>query len=264
MGVLNATPDSFSDGGLFLDPDRAFDHVERMIAEGADLIDVGGESTRPGATPLGVAEEIARVVPLIRKLRPLVSVPISVDTRRVAVARAALAEGADIVNDVSALDDSEMAEVIAETGAAVVLMHMRGTPATMQTDPHYDDVVREVTLHLESRVHRAIGAGIARDRIAVDPGIGFGKTLAHNLTLVSGLQALAVLGRPIVLGVSRKAFLGTLLGGAPASERDVATAAACVVGLLRGARIFRVHDVGIVRQALTVAHAMRPDAPISG
>ncbi|MEX2571569.1 MAG: dihydropteroate synthase [Gemmatimonadota bacterium] len=257
MGVLNVTPDSFSDGGLFADPARAAERAEAMVAEGAAIIDIGGESTRPGAQPLGADEEIERVLPVLRLVRSRMDVPISIDTRRAAVARAALDAGADIVNDVSALADPEMPRVVAASGAALVLMHMRGTPATMQVDPMYGDVAAEVTAELGERLRVARDAGIEEDRIVVDPGIGFGKTQGHNLELISRLDLLTTLGRPVLLGVSRKAFLGALLGGAPASERGVATAAACVAGLFKGARVFRVHDVRIVREALQVAEAIR-------
>jgi dihydropteroate synthase len=261
MGILNVTPDSFSDGGRYLDPERALRRAEEMVAQGAAVLDVGGESTRPGAEPVAPGEEIARVVPVIRRLRSRLAVPLSVDTRRAAVARAALAEGADIVNDVSALGDPEMAAVVADAGAGLVLMHMRGTPRTMQVAPAYADVAEEVRAELEQALRRACAAGIAEERVVVDPGIGFGKTVRHNLELIARLHVLARLGRPILLGVSRKAFLGALLGGAPPEERVMGTAAACVAGLLLGARIFRVHDVGPVGEALRVAAAVRRAAP---
>jgi dihydropteroate synthase len=260
MGILNTTPDSFSDGGEHLDADRALDRAERMVAEGADLIDIGGESTRPGAAPVEPDDELARVVPVLRLLRKRLEVPLSIDTRRTAVARVALDEGADIVNDVSALGDPAMPALVASSGAGVVLMHMRGRPATMQVDPRYDDVVAEVGAALAGRARYARESGIAADRIVLDPGIGFGKTHLHNVRLIASLDRLLELGYPIMLGISRKAFLGELLGGAPVGERAVATAAGCVIGLVQGARLFRVHDVGVVRQALEVAHALRPTA----
>lgn len=256
MGVLNITPDSFSDGGRFLDPAGALARAEAMVAQGAGLIDIGGESTRPGAVPVAPEEEAARVVPVIRALRAHSDVPISIDTRRAAVAAAALEAGADVVNDVSALADPEMAAVVAKAGAGLVLMHMRGTPATMQDDPRYADVAAEVATALEARMAVAVAAGVPPERITLDPGIGFGKTQAHNLELIARLPELRRLGRPIVLGVSRKAFLGALLGGVPPDGRAVATAAACVVGLARGASIFRVHDVATVMQALRVGAAI--------
>jgi dihydropteroate synthase len=257
MGILNVTPDSFSDGGLFLDAGRALARAEELVAAGAGLVDVGGESTRPGAPPVEPREEMRRVLPVIRLLRARLDVPISIDTRRAAVARAALDEGAAVVNDVSALGDPDMAAVLAESGAGLVLMHMRGTPETMQRDPRYDDVVGEVARDLAGSLRRATRAGIGVERIVLDPGIGFGKTATHNLELIARLDSLADLGRPVLIGPSRKAFLGEILGGAPPEERAVATAAACVVALLRGARIFRVHDVRTVREALAVAEAIR-------
>jgi dihydropteroate synthase len=257
MGILNVTPDSFSDGGQLSGPEAALRRAEAMLHDGADLLDLGGESTRPGAEPVTVDEELKRVIPVLRLLRSHLAVPLSIDTRRAEVASAALAEGADIVNDVSALEDPAMAGVVAGSGAGLVLMHMRGTPATMQDHAVYSDVVSEVTDELEGRLRTATSAGISADRIVVDPGIGFAKTAAHNLELIGRLTELERLGRPVLLGVSRKAFLGALLGGAPPEERVHATAAACVVGLLAGARIFRVHDIRPVRQALTVAEAIR-------
>jgi dihydropteroate synthase len=261
MGILNITPDSFSDGGLFLDPEVALRRAEAMVAEGAGLIDVGGESTRPGATPVPEEEEIERVLPVVRALKHRLGVPVSVDTRRAAVAEAVLGEGADIINDVSALADPGMARVLTQRRAGLVLMHMRGTPETMQNDPRYEEVVDEVASELGAARTRAVEAGIAAERIVLDPGIGFGKTSAHNLELISRLDVLVALGRPVLLGVSRKAFLGGLIGQVEASQRAVATAAACVVGLLRGARIFRVHDVRIVNEALQVAEALRIATP---
>jgi dihydropteroate synthase len=261
MGILNVTPDSFSDGGLFVDTDVAVQRAEAMVAEGAGLIDVGGESTRPGARPVPVEEEIARLVPVVRAVKQRLGVPVSVDTRHAEVAEVALGEGADIVNDVSALADPRMAGVVAEHGAGLVLMHMRGTPETMQKDPRYGDVVAEVTRDLAAAAASARRAGIAAERIALDPGIGFGKTAKHNLELIARLDSLVGLGHPVLLGASRKAFLGMLTGQAEPSRRGVATAAACVVGLLRGARIFRVHDVRIVNEALQVAEALRTISP---
>lgn len=257
MGVLNLTPDSFSDGGALGTPELALRRAERMLEEGADLLDLGGESTRPGAEPVTAEEELERVLPTLRLLRHRLSAPLSIDTRRASVARAALAEGADIVNDVSALRDPAMAGSVAEADAGLVLMHMRGEPRTMQLAPAYADVTAEVAGELERSLRTALESGIEAERVVLDPGIGFGKTAAHNLTLLAELPRLARLGRPLLLGVSRKAFLGSLLGGVPPEERAVGTAAACVAGLLNGARIFRVHDVHTVRQALTVAEAIR-------
>lgn len=260
MGILNVTPDSFSDGGRYEAPDRALRRAERMVEEGADLIDIGGESTRPGADPVGAQEELERVLPVVERVKAALDVPVSVDTRRAGVAAEALRAGADIINDVSALRDPEMGPLVAEAGAGLVVMHMRGEPRTMQENPTYGDVVREVGEELERAVARAAEAGIAPERVVVDPGIGFGKTLAHNLELIAGLDGLVRRGRPVVLGVSRKAFVGALLGGVPPGERAVGSAAACVVGLLRGARIFRVHDVRTAREALLVADAIQSAA----
>lgn len=257
MGIVNVTPDSFSDGGLFLDVDAAIAHSLTLLAEGADLLDVGGESTRPGASEVATSEEIRRVVPVIRGLRERgVAAPISVDTRKAEVAEAALEAGADVVNDVSALGDPAMAAVIEEYGAGLVLMHMRGSPATMQVEPVYGDVVEEVAGHLGAALDRAAEAGITPERIVVDPGIGFGKTLQHNLALIRGLPRLSLLGRPILLGVSRKAFLGRILGGVETDERLAATIGACVAGFHGGARIFRVHEPRPVADALRVAAAI--------
>ncbi len=257
MGILNVTPDSFSDGGAWAAPEEALRRAREMVAAGADLVDVGGESTRPGADPVTVKEEIARVTPVLRLLSAELEVPLSIDTRRAEVAEAALQCGALIVNDVSALDDARMAGVVAAAGAGLVLMHMRGTPATMQQLARYEDVTGEVVAELRPRLQRALDAGVEPEAIVVDPGIGFAKNAEQNLRLLAELPRLAALGRPVLLGVSRKAFLGALLGGLPPTERGVATAAACVAGLLAGARIFRVHDVLPVRQALTVAEAIR-------
>lgn len=261
IGILNVTPDSFSDGGRFRHPERALERAERMVEEGADLLDVGGESTRPGAAPVDAAEERARVLPVVRLLKARLSVPVSVDTRRAEVARSVLEEGAEVVNDVSALADPEMGGVVAEHGAGVVLMHMRGTPQTMQLAPRYGDVAEEVAEELAGALRRARAAGVAEERVVVDPGIGFAKTAEHNLELIARLEVLQRLGRPVLLGASRKAFIGKLLGGVPAEARGPGTAGACVAALLRGARIFRVHDVALVRQALDVAEAIRRARP---
>lgn len=263
MGILNVTPDSFSDGGSFVAGDAALAQAERLVADGADLIDIGGESTRPGAAMVAPDIELARVLPILRLIRSRLSVPISIDTRKAAVARACLEEGADIVNDVSALADPAMPGVVATAKAGVVLMHMRGTPETMQDDPRYSDVVEEVAAELASAVRGAQTAGIDRERMVVDPGIGFGKTMAHNLELLAGLSELGHIGVPVMIGVSRKGFLGTLTGGRPPEERAVGTAAACVMALTRGARIFRVHDVREARDALNVAEAILNAAPLA-
>jgi dihydropteroate synthase len=255
MGVLNVTPDSFSDGGEWFDFGAAVDHGRRLIAEGADLLDVGGESTRPGADPVSLEDELARVVPVIAALAGA-GAQLSVDTAKAEVARAALDAGATLVNDVTALGgDPAMAGLVAERGCHLCLMHMLGEPRTMQDDPRYDDVVAEVAQFLAQRADEAMAAGIARERILVDPGIGFGKTLDHNLQLLEHLDAIAALGFPVVLGTSRKSFLGRLTGRADPHERAMATAATSVLGLERGASVFRVHDVAATRDALLVAAA---------
>ena len=257
MGILNLTPDSFSDGGRFFGFDDAVRRAREMAAEGADLIDLGGESTRPGSAEVSADEEAARVVPVLRALRDAVDLPLSVDTRKAAVAREALAAGADVVNDVSGLADPGMADAVAPSGAGLVLMHMRGTPATMRGLTDYADVVDDVAAELSVSLARADAAGIARERVVLDPGIGFAKTAEQNLALVASLRRLeSRLGRPVLLGASRKAFIGVLLGGVPAAERDAGTVGACVAGLARGARLFRVHDVRSARQALDVAWAV--------
>ena len=256
MGIVNVTPDSFYDGGRCQTVDAALAHARRLLAEGADLIDVGGESTRPGARPVPAAEERARVLPVIAAVRAATDLPISIDTTKAEVAAAALAAGADIVNDVSAgRFDAAMLPLVAERGAGIVLMHMHGTPATMQDAPAYDDVVAEVRAFLAERAAAARAAGIAADRIVVDPGIGFGKRLEHNLALLAHLGRLAELGFPVAVGTSRKAFLGTLTGDPPA-ERLAASIAAAVLAAARGARILRVHDVAATKRALAVAEAI--------
>ncbi|HEU4453724.1 MAG TPA: dihydropteroate synthase [Longimicrobium sp.] len=257
MGIVNVTPDSFSDGGRFRDAGPAFARARRLVEEGADLLDVGGESTRPGAAEVSADEELARVLPVLERIRAELGVPVSIDTRKAAVAREVLAAGADAVNDVSALGDPEMAAAVAETDAGLVLMHMRGTPATMQELTDYGDVAGEVAEELSGPLARAVAAGIGAERIVVDPGVGFAKTAEQNLELIARLGVLrARLGRPVLLGVSRKAFIGRLLGGAPAEARDAGTVGACVAGLARGARIFRVHEVRAAREALDVADAV--------
>jgi dihydropteroate synthase len=256
MGVLNVTPDSFSDGGTFLDPEAAIAHGLRLAFEGADLLDVGGESTRPGAEAVSEREELARVIPVIEGIRAQdAGARISIDTSKAAVAAAALDAGADYVNDVTALrGDPEMAALVAERDVSVCLMHMLGTPRTMNQLARYDDVVEDVKAFLAERIETAVAAGIALERIEVDPGIGFAKNLAHNLELLDRLPELAELGRPIVLGTSRKSFLGTITGRETA-ERLAGTLATVVMGYERGARIFRVHDVAPARDALAVAAA---------
>jgi len=256
MGVVNVTPDSFSDGGAFLERDAAVNHGLRLAFEGADLLDVGGESTRPGAEPVPERVERDRVIPVIEGIRARnADVRISIDTSKAAVAAAALDAGAGYVNDVTALrGDPEMAALVAARGVDVCLMHMLGTPRTMQAEARYDDVVDDVKAFLAERIESAVAAGVALERIEVDPGIGFGKTLAHNLELLRRLRELTALGRPVVLGTSRKSFLGKITGRETA-ERMPATLATIVMGYERGAEVFRVHDVAPARDALAVAAA---------
>jgi dihydropteroate synthase len=256
MGIVNVTPDSFSDGGLYLDPEAAVEHALELEREGAAILDLGGESTRPGAEPVSAAEEHRRVIPVIERLVAAgVGAQISVDTAKAEVARAALAAGATIVNDVTAFrGDPELASLVAATGADCVLMHMRGEPRTMQRDPRYGDVVSEVKAFLEERAQDAIGAGIGEERIMVDPGIGFGKTVRHNLELLNRLDEIVALGFPVVIGTSRKSFIGRLTGR-EAGDRLPGTIATNVVAYERGARVFRVHEVGPVHDALVVAAA---------
>jgi dihydropteroate synthase len=242
MGVVNVTPDSFSDGGRWFDTSAAVRHGMAMIAAGADLIDVGGESTRPGAEAVEAADELRRVLPVVEALAGAGAV-VSIDTSKAVVAESALAAGAAVVNDVTALGDRDMAGVVAEAEAGVVLMHMQGTPRTMQEDPHYDDVVAEVRDHLTSRAARAADAGVGRDRICIDPGIGFGKNLEHNLELLRRLPALTDTGYPVLVGASRKSFLAGILGDLPVRERDVPTVAAHVLAIAGGAAVIRVHEV---------------------
>lgn len=256
MGIVNVTPDSFSDGGRYLDAEAAVAHGVELSREGAAILDVGGESTRPGAEPVGQAEELRRVVPVIERLREAVPERrLSIDTCKAAVAAAALDGGADLVNDVTALrGDPAMAALVAERGVEVCLMHMLGEPRTMQDNPHYDDVVSEVAAFLEERMAFAVSQGVAEERILLDPGIGFGKTMAHNLELLRRLDEIVALGRPVVMGTSRKSFLGRLTGR-DVDDRLAATIATNVIAFERGASIFRVHDVAPLLDALKVAAA---------
>jgi dihydropteroate synthase len=263
MGIVNVTPDSFSDGGLYLQADRAIEHARGLARDGADLLDVGGESTRPGAPAVSVEEELARVQPVLEGLSDLVQ-PISIDTSKVAVAEASLDAGAEIVNDVTALrGEPALAALCASRGCGVVLMHMLGTPRTMQHSPAYDDVVDEVRSFLAERMEFAVAEGVAEDRIWVDPGIGFGKTVEHNLELLRRLGELRELGRPIVVGTSRKSFIGRLTGR-EVTDRLGGTIASTVLAMRAGADVLRVHDVGEAREALLVADAIirhRPPEP---
>ena len=257
MGVVNVTPDSFSDGGLHLDPTAAVDHGRRLAADGADVLDVGGESTRPGAAPVGAAEELRRILPVVEALVADAGPLVSADTAKAVVARAALEAGAGLVNDVTALRDPDMAETVARSGALLCLMHMRGEPRTMQDDPRYDDVVSDVKAFLEERLAVAVAAGVPESHVWLDPGIGFGKTLEHNLELLRRLDEIVAIGRTVVVGTSRKSFLGTLTGRPP-DERVPGTIATSVLAYERGARVFRVHDVREVADALKVATATVP------
>ena len=254
MGIVNVTPDSFSDGGRWHDPAAAVAHATRLIEEGADIVDVGGESTRPGAAPVSVDEEIARVLPVVDALRDA-PVPLSVDTRNSAVMRAAIRAGASMINDVAALRDEGALEACAGSDVGVCLMHMQGEPATMQVDPRYDDVVAEVRTFLEQRVAAAEAAGIARERMLVDPGFGFGKTLAHNLALLRRLGTLVPGLPPVLVGLSRKSVLGAITGKT-VEDRAFASVAAAIAAVSRGARVVRVHDVKATRNALAVWNAV--------
>jgi len=257
MGIVNVTPDSFYDGGRRFDAGQAVAHGLAMAASGADIVDIGGESSRPGAEPVSADDELARVIPVIESLRKQSAVPISIDTYKAQVARAALYAGADIVNDISALRfDSAMTSVIAEEKVPVVLMHMQGTPRTMQAEPRYQDVVREVRDFLAAQLYEALDAGVAPQAIVIDPGIGFGKNLEHNLQLLRGLPALAVLGQPLLVGVSRKAFIGKILK-LEADQRLEGSLAAAVAAVLAGANILRVHDVAESAKAARMADAIR-------
>ena len=255
MGIVNVTPDSFSDAGEFFERDAAIAHGRRLVEEGAAILDVGGESTRPFAEPITVDEELRRVIPVVEALAGTAA-QVSVDTMKLEVARAAVAAGATYVNDVTAFRyHPAMAQLVAESGSDCCLMHMLGEPRTMQVDPRYDDVVGEVKAFLEERVAFAVGEGIPPERITIDPGIGFGKTVEHNLELLRRLDEIAALGFPVLLGTSRKAFLGRLTGREDPHERVFGTVATNVLGLERGAAVFRVHDVAATADALTVAAA---------
>ena len=256
VGVVNVTPDSFFDGGLYFEPARAIERALALAAEGADIIDIGGESSRPGSSPVPAKDEKKRILPVIEVLKQKKDVLISVDTSKAEVAETALAAGADIINDISAgRFDPGMLPLIGRSGAGLILMHMKGTPRTMQLAPHYDDVVGEVKKFLGDRLEAAISFGVPPENIILDPGIGFGKTLEHNLTLLNSLGSLAELGRPLIIGVSRKSFIGQLLE-VETQDRLEGTIAASIVGLLRGASLLRVHDIQAMKRAVTVAEAI--------
>lgn len=262
VGIVNVTPDSFSDGGAFLDPSAACEQGLKVLEQGASLLDVGGESTRPGSLPVSAEEELRRVVPVVKALRARTDAPISIDTSKAAVAEACLSEGADIINDVTALEgDPRMGKVVARSGAGLILMHMQGTPETMQEDPSYpqDDVVGEVAKYLSARREAALGYGVDSAAIIIDPGLGFGKTVAHNLALIRGIPQLIKIGSPILLGHSRKSFLGKITGGEKQSaSEDRLAAGLAVTALARslGASLFRVHEVRPHLDALRVTEAL--------
>lgn len=263
LGIVNVTPDSFSDGGRFASADDAVEWALQLVEEGADGLDIGGESSRPGAIPIAAEAEIARVVPVIRGIRRAhPTIPLSIDTTKGATAAAALAAGADAVNDISAgARDPEMFGIVARAAAPMILMHMRGTPATMQRDLTYDDCVAEVIAALTQRIAAAEAAGIARSRLIVDPGIGFGKSVAHNVRLIRELAAFRTLGCPVCIGTSRKSFIGAVLGGSGITERLEGSLASLAVAVANGARLVRVHDVAATRRFLTVLRVFDGNAP---
>lgn len=255
FGILNVTPDSFSDGGLFDDPKHALEQALRMQEEGADVIDVGGESTRPGSEPIAIEEEIRRVVPVIESLCQTLRIPVSIDTYKPEVAKEAIAAGATVINDITALQKPAMAELAAASGCDIVLMHMQGTPKTMQVAPTYSDVVQDVSAYLEARIHTAEKYGIAHDRIWVDPGFGFGKSYKHNIEMLARMNEFQALGKPVLVGPSRKSFLSRL-ADAPATDRPGLTGGAVAAAVLAGARGVRVHDVRFIRDILLVLDAI--------
>jgi len=257
MGVVNVTPDSFSDGGQFLDADRAVAHGVELVEQGAEILDIGGESTRPGAEPVSETEELRRIIPVVEKLAARVNVPVSIDTLKPAVARAALERGASIVNDVAAnRDDDAMWRIVAEAGAGYICMHMQGTPRTMQTNPVYVDVVQEVREFFGDRLQRLNACGVKPDQVVLDVGIGFGKTPEHNLQLLAGLRSFTNIQRPLLLGVSRKGFIGKLLGPDVTARLPASLACACL-SVVAGAQIIRTHDVAETLQAVRMTEAIR-------
>ena len=257
MGIINVTPDSFSDGGLYVSPKEAAAQALRLEADGADILDIGGESTRPFAEPVGMEEELERVIPAIEKIRAACGLPVSIDTSKAAVARAALDAGADMVNDVTALrGDPDMGPLVAECGVPIVLMHMKGSPGDMQVDPFYNDVVAEITDFFHERIRAAEGYGISREQIILDPGIGFGKRLEDNLEIMRCCGEFRLSGHPVLVGPSRKAFTGALTGRENPADRDAATVGAIVACSARGCDIVRTHNVAFARDALLVADAI--------
>ena len=257
MGILNVTPDSFSDGGRYLAPKRAVQHALRMVGDGADIIDVGGLSSRPGSGPVTVQEELRRTVPVLQAICKELDVPVSIDTYRAEVAEAALGAGAAMVNDISGLGDPAMAALVAQSGAGVVLMHMKGTPSDMQLEPRYEALVPEVMDYLRQSIRRAEDAGVQGERMIIDPGIGFGKTFDHNLEIINRLSEFTLLGYPVLVGPSRKAFLGAILNSAPSDERLFGTAGAVAASVLAGASIVRVHDVAEMADVVRTADAIK-------
>jgi len=260
MGILNVTSDSFSDGGLFLDESSAIERAIRMEDEGADIIDIGGESTRPGSEPVSLEEELKRTIPVIEAISGKLRIPVSIDTYKSEVARRAIEAGASMVNDISGLRfDPEMAPVLSQYDVALVLMHIKGTPRNMQKNPVYTDLFSEITDYLKEGINIATEGGIARERIVIDPGIGFGKTPEHNLQIINNLDRLSPLCRPVLVGASRKSFIGRILNNAPASERLEGTAAAVAISVMKGADIVRVHDVREMTRVVRVADAIRKE-----
>ena len=257
MGILNVTPDSFSDGGLYFNKEKAIAHGLRMVEEGADLLDIGGESTRPGSKPLELEEELRRVIPVIESLVKEVDVPISIDTYKSKVAQKAMEAGAEIINDISGLNfDPDLAQVAAKGNAPLILMHIRGTPETMQKDVHYDSLFSEILQYLKDSIQKAESAGLDPEQIIIDPGIGFGKTLEDNLLIIKNLSEFRVLGKPILLGTSRKSFIGKILN-AEVEDRLEGTLSSIAIGVLNGAHIIRCHDVLQAKKAIAIADAIR-------
>lgn len=258
MGILNVTPDSFSDGGQYFDRGLAIKRAHEMVEEGADIIDIGGESTRPGSEPVTLQEEIARTIPVIEEISKKIKVPVSIDTYKAEVAKRALDAGASIVNDISGLRfDPEMPKVVSQYKVPVVIMHIKGTPKNMQANPQYEALIPEIMDYLRKSIRLAVESGIAEDKIIIDPGIGFGKTFDHNLEIIKNLHEFTLLEKPLLVGVSRKAFIGKILGDAPASERLEGTAAAVAISILNGANIVRVHDVKEIKRVADVADAVK-------
>lgn len=261
MGIVNVTPDSFSDGGKFSGAEQAVGHALELVRQGAAIIDVGGESTRPYSQPVPLAEEISRVIPVIQKIRGRVSVPISIDTSKAAVARAAIQAGAEIINDVSGLrGDAEMVAVARDTGAAVCVMHMQGNPQTMQDHPVYHDVVQDIARYLRERTEELVAQGIAREKICLDPGIGFGKTHQHNMTLIAQSQSFHNIGQPVMIGHSRKGFIGKFMGSTEIADRDAGTLAISILLAQRKIQLLRVHNVGLIHRVFALLEAF-PEAP---